>query len=504
MIQSAMLAAMGFVAASLLALLIAPAFWARAVRLTTRRLREVLPLSEQEVRADKDLLRAEFALKVHQLEREVELGRLAAHRRQIEINRRDIDVRRLTESLATSQSDLTENTNARSVLEQTVTERIPLLEASLAQARDILKARDTAIEELQATAESQTATIEEGRAILTQRALEVQRLQALFQEASAQGRDMRADGGSDSLLLRAEIESLKSRLAERTAVIDRLQSEVSARPRTAGFAAGPMNAGLLPEDATPVQLRSLVAEQTNEIARLRRDLSARASGIDPTADANDSKTLTARHLVNLEEQLRNQTSEIARLKADSEAIAQADDPTANARIRESKVWLRSRVQRFEDDLERERNTAGRLRAELAAANERIARQSAQFRDELRKQASRTAIPARDLLRDGARTRGSAGERNGQSHGVEGVTSGRTAVSSRARELQRALQGQFANGTVAAPEAPLAASELPAAPAGEAPIPIIPANSDATPAAGTTSDGTGRGRLLDRLKSYEQA
>ena len=62
MIQSIMLAAMGFTAASLLALLLAPAFWSRAVRLTNQRLRAAMPLSEHEIRADKDLLRAEFAL----------------------------------------------------------------------------------------------------------------------------------------------------------------------------------------------------------------------------------------------------------------------------------------------------------------------------------------------------------------------------------------------------------------------------------------------------------
>ena len=49
-----MLVALGFLVAALLALLIAPAFWSRAVKLTTRRIKETLPISDAEVQADKN------------------------------------------------------------------------------------------------------------------------------------------------------------------------------------------------------------------------------------------------------------------------------------------------------------------------------------------------------------------------------------------------------------------------------------------------------------------
>jgi hypothetical protein len=48
-----MLVALGFLSAGLVALVIAPAFWARAVRMTDKRLRERLPVTEDEVRAEK-------------------------------------------------------------------------------------------------------------------------------------------------------------------------------------------------------------------------------------------------------------------------------------------------------------------------------------------------------------------------------------------------------------------------------------------------------------------
>jgi len=49
-----------------------PLIHARAVRLTTRRLEAVLPESMAEVQAEKDLLRAEFAMSTRRLEMTVE------------------------------------------------------------------------------------------------------------------------------------------------------------------------------------------------------------------------------------------------------------------------------------------------------------------------------------------------------------------------------------------------------------------------------------------------
>ncbi|WMT86250.1 hypothetical protein NO932_15185 [Pelagibacterium sp. 26DY04] len=68
-IENAMYLALGFLAATLIAIGIGPAFWRRAVRLTKRRMEAVTPVTLAEFRADKDKLRAEFAitLRKHQL-----------------------------------------------------------------------------------------------------------------------------------------------------------------------------------------------------------------------------------------------------------------------------------------------------------------------------------------------------------------------------------------------------------------------------------------------------
>jgi hypothetical protein len=68
-IENAMYLALGFLAATLIAIAIGPAFWHRAVRLTKRRMEAATPVTLAEFRADKDKLRAEFAitLRKHQL-----------------------------------------------------------------------------------------------------------------------------------------------------------------------------------------------------------------------------------------------------------------------------------------------------------------------------------------------------------------------------------------------------------------------------------------------------
>src|SRR5208282_4259836 len=74
-----MIFALGFLAASLIALAIAPAFWQRAIRLSTRRLEMLLPLSPEEILAGRDLLRAEFAVEQRRLEQKADdLNRIHA------------------------------------------------------------------------------------------------------------------------------------------------------------------------------------------------------------------------------------------------------------------------------------------------------------------------------------------------------------------------------------------------------------------------------------------
>ena len=72
MIEPVMYFGIGFLVAALLCLLFVPLVHNRAVRLTMRRLEAATPLSIAEIRADKDQLRAEFAMSARRLEMSVD------------------------------------------------------------------------------------------------------------------------------------------------------------------------------------------------------------------------------------------------------------------------------------------------------------------------------------------------------------------------------------------------------------------------------------------------
>jgi len=68
MIEAIMYFGIGFLFASLIGVAVAPLIHDRAVRLTMRRLENSIPQSMAEIQADKDLLRAEFAMSTRRLE----------------------------------------------------------------------------------------------------------------------------------------------------------------------------------------------------------------------------------------------------------------------------------------------------------------------------------------------------------------------------------------------------------------------------------------------------
>src|SRR5215510_5942632 len=72
MIEPIIYFALGFLIASLLGLVIVPLVHARAVRLTAKRLEASTPVSMAEIQADKDQLRAEFAMSARRLEMSVD------------------------------------------------------------------------------------------------------------------------------------------------------------------------------------------------------------------------------------------------------------------------------------------------------------------------------------------------------------------------------------------------------------------------------------------------
>ena len=100
MIEPIMYVGFGFLAASLLALVIIPLVHDRAVRLTLRRINAAIPLSIEEIQAEQDQLRAEFAMSTRRLETNVEELRAQTASQRAELGKNTATINRLNAELA--------------------------------------------------------------------------------------------------------------------------------------------------------------------------------------------------------------------------------------------------------------------------------------------------------------------------------------------------------------------------------------------------------------------
>ena len=274
-----MLLALGFLLASLLGLLLASAFWSRAVRLTTARLKQSMPVSEPEIRADKDKLKAEYAVRVHKLAAQLEQAKLERARHLIEINRRDASISALETDVVAIRGELEENQNARRVLEQTVADRLPRVEARLAEAKRLLFQRDREIAEL--TQNPQRA-MSDGTSAATGQSLELDALKEKIRDQaetietlrrqiglSASARDGRtATSPADALA----DDPLTFRIEDQAAEIARLRAALEAfeKPGKAGRLLGGANKQALKSRAEAAEAQ--VERQAATVEKLRSDL----------------------------------------------------------------------------------------------------------------------------------------------------------------------------------------------------------------------------------------
>ncbi len=489
-IQSAMLVALGFLVASLLGLLLASALWSRAVRLTTRRLKAALPVSEPEIKADLDRLRASYAIRVHKLETQLEQAKLERARQLIEINRRDASISALETGMVAIKAELDENHNARRVLEQTVADRLPKVEARLAEAKRLLSTRDQEITELAQGARRQRAALEEASSINAQRSAEIDRLNSAL--AAKGGRRRRSDGApAAEVALHAEAEALRTKTREQAALIDRLQRRLGEGFPVAAAAAAVAN-GAAAEAADS----GAVESQEAQMGRLRESLSeaeqtlrlARAGG---PAESDRATGDREREVRILKARIEDQAGEIARLKAALAVFEQPDDRTG---IGNSRLALKARAGSAEAQAERQAATIAKLRAELAAANERLAHQAAHFMEEMRRIGAGT-VPASEATRRPGRDSGRDGQRRRVAERVDQVP------------VRRPEPVVAAASAVATVEKPGAVEKAPGngsedgSRGAPAPTPLAPAAAVAAEMPQTATIPTGERRrvsLLDRI------
>lgn len=137
--------------------MISPAIWNRAVVLTKRRIESSIPLSLNEIQADKDQLRAEFAMSTRRLELSVEELKDTAAHQVIDINRKRDELAKLS----VESSDKIQN--------------VEELEARATQLRSTLEKREDALDHI-------SAELADSKIQLEEKALEFENMNAKFSQ----------------------------------------------------------------------------------------------------------------------------------------------------------------------------------------------------------------------------------------------------------------------------------------------------------------------------------
>jgi chromosome segregation ATPase len=354
-LYAAMLVTLGFLIAALIVVVLLPAYKRRVERFTTEGLKRTLPLTEAEIRADKDRLRADFAMELHRLESKLEEAGLSAARQRIEVNRRDAKIQELSEAIADQKMSVEEHENARRVLEQAILDRLPKVEQRLAETRKLLATRDREIKTLAATSAKQAAALEEASQLNKQREKEIGQLRTTLDTRAVRNRDTTRGAGADSnVALRTELEALREKGREQAALIERLQA-------TAGSAQS--------------------SEQNAEIKRLMLALAkaeAELNVLKSSLGGDDAERMALEdRITDLQYASDAKSTELAKLRAAIKAYEEKDAPAPDLQQKADLGVLQA-------EIENQRRIITELRAEIAAGQERLSRQALRFHEELRR------------------------------------------------------------------------------------------------------------------------
>ncbi|MBX9925776.1 MAG: hypothetical protein K2Y05_05415 [Hyphomicrobiaceae bacterium] len=517
-INTIMLVALGFLVATLLAVIVAPAYRNRTMRLTTDALRRSLPLTESEIRADRDRMRAEHAIRIHNLETQLERVTLGSARQKIEVNRRDARISELEGLTNTQTAQLEELDNAKRVLEQTITDRLPKIEGRLNEARKLLQQRDNEVTALADTAQRQARAIAEATQINTQQGTELEQLRTALSTRAARNTEALADQRFDGeIALRSEIEALRAKSRDQTSLIERLQSVIAnpasgAEPGVVAAVTGALGA------ASKATLDASAAEFTRLQAEFG-DLKSAYALARAKAEAAEAETTGARsseaELRKLKSERQDLTAEVARLKA--ALTAYEDGPSTERGGRESPIAMKSKISALEVQTREQTSIIESLRAEIAAVNERLARQAAHYMEEMKKLGAgsiqtSSGVPRTepkrstlaDRINDPRVVRLSTGPERNPADTIETSPTGDVAPAARMFSLVDAKAGDKA-----AVDVPAVAPSPSGQPAVANPQPSLAAMaSTAATASGSSvaaiNDKPRRPRLLERITSIEKS
>jgi chromosome segregation ATPase len=146
MIEPVMYLAIGFLVSMLFGLMIVPLVHNRAVRLTTKRMEAATPLSMAEIQADKDQLRAEFAMSARRLEMSVDQLRNKTTSQLAELGKKSDAINRMKLELGEKTATIFQ-LEAR---EKAIKDQMRATEEEFAAKTQLLRGAETALIDKQA------------------------------------------------------------------------------------------------------------------------------------------------------------------------------------------------------------------------------------------------------------------------------------------------------------------------------------------------------------------
>jgi chromosome segregation ATPase len=227
MIEMAMYFGVGFLAACLIMLLVANAVWRRAVRLTTKRVQASLPTSLADIRADRDQLRAEFALSTRRLEVSVDELRKRSYAQIADIGRKNEQIRVLLNQ-AQGRAEM-----VRSLEASEKTAREELLKAEVAHGDTLraLRAAETRLEEAGKNLAERERAIAEMQGSADTRRVEIAALQtnvARLEDLVSESQRALATAEEERTQRQVKLATVERELSDARWRITALQTELSA------------------------------------------------------------------------------------------------------------------------------------------------------------------------------------------------------------------------------------------------------------------------------------
>ena len=294
---------LGFLCAGFLALLVAPAIWRRAVALTRRRIERALPLTLSEIQADKDRLRAEFAMSVRKLEMTIKTFREKSAEQMVEIGGMREVLTTLDGARAAQDQALADLQRANEVLEAELRQRgeqAKTLSGKLAESERVAAERSLEIERLGQMYDEASFSASSRQIELVARESEREKLAGDLtalreqhknavqrrQQMEVQGRlseNALTDEKKKSAALSRKLERLMATLADRDDKLDRREKELArlrqfplalAAAEAAGGKDGEIEKAIAKLDAARERLEDRLAALARENKKLKADLSA--------------------------------------------------------------------------------------------------------------------------------------------------------------------------------------------------------------------------------------